>query len=102
MSGTASIGSLVNDHTPETAAANVKSKTSQRRRIETVRMRSIIAASILGLHLQQFRLEGKGISHGDGLARTKPRHDLHNVIVTLPKDNLALRKPFRCANERDL
>src|SRR5882724_13311519 len=36
-SGTASIGSLVNDQTPEIAAARVKSRINQRRRTENAR-----------------------------------------------------------------
>jgi hypothetical protein len=64
-------------------------------------MRSIIATSILGLRFQQFRFEGKGVAHGDGLARTKSRHDFNNVIVALAKDDLTLCKSVRCLDERD-
>src|SRR5579863_3531339 len=57
MSGTASIGSRVSDHTPDVAAARVTSSTSQRRRTEKTRTRAIIAGSILGLRLEKFRLQ---------------------------------------------
>src|SRR6267154_2354526 len=44
-SGTASIGSLVRDQAPDTAAASVASKTSQRWRTEKARIRSSTAQS---------------------------------------------------------
>src|SRR5947209_20309255 len=44
-SGTASIGSLVKDQAPEMSAATVISTTSQRRRTDHTRIRSIIQSS---------------------------------------------------------
>src|SRR6266705_1347756 len=68
ISGTASIGSLVKDQAPDTAAAIMSSSTSQRRRTENARMLSIIAPSILGQCFQEFRLEQERIGHCDRLA----------------------------------
>src|SRR5437660_653205 len=102
MSGTASIGSLVNDQKPDSAAAKVRSRTSQRRRMENVMMCSSISRSILSMGLQELRFERKGITDGNNFARTKPREDFDGGIVTLAKDQRALGKPFFRAHECDL
>src|SRR6266436_6927302 len=94
MSGTASIGSLVNDQNPDRAAAKVRSRMSKRRRIENVMMCSSISRSILSLGLQELRFERKGITHGNNFARAKPRENFDCGIVTLAKDQPALGKPF--------
>src|ERR1700747_1956800 len=57
-SGTASIGSLVRDHAPDSAAAT--STTSHRRRTDAARMYSIIP-SVLGGRLQELCLEQKRV-----------------------------------------
>src|SRR5438105_2191406 len=102
MSGTASIGSLASDQTPHAAAARVDSSTSQRRRTEKARTRSIIAASILAQRFHQLRFERERIAHRDGLAGVKTRYDLHHAIVALAKDHLALLETFGHADEYDL
>src|SRR6202030_305842 len=101
MSGTASIGSLVSDHAPDTAAANVSSSTSQRFRTDEARMRSIIARSILGQRFQQLGLEQKRIGYGDHLATAEPGHHLHNAVIALAENHLTLLKALRHANEND-
>src|SRR5882762_10311016 len=90
MSGTASIGSLVRDHAPDTAAANVNSRTSQRLRTDQARMRSIIARSILGQRFQELCFEQKRIGYGDHLAGTEPGQHLHHALIALTEDHLAL------------
>src|SRR5712691_7164931 len=79
MSGTASIGSLVSDHTPDTAAANVSSRTSQRLRTDQARMRSIIARSILGQRFQELCFEQERIGYCDDLAGAEPGQHLHQA-----------------------
>src|SRR5258708_37657375 len=92
MSGTASIGSLVRDHAPDTAAASVSSRTSQRLRTDQARMRSIIAWSILGQRFQELCLEQERIGDCDHLAGTEPGQHLHQALIALAKDHLALLK----------
>src|SRR6266849_9488354 len=79
-SGTASIGSLVKDQAPDTAAARVARTTSQRWRTEKARIRSS-NRSVLGQGLHQLRLERKRISDGNHFAGSQPRHDLHETVV---------------------
>src|SRR5215471_6779477 len=88
MSGTASMGSLVSDHAPDTAAANVTSSTSQRLCTDRARMRSIIAWSILGQRFQQLRFEQKRIGYRDRVAGTEPGQHLHPALIALTKDDL--------------
>src|SRR5258708_24304069 len=90
MSGTASMGSLVSDHAPDTAAANVTSRTSQRLRTDQARMRSIIAWSILGQRFQQLCFEQKRIGYGDHLAGTEPGQHFHLALIALTEDHLTL------------
>src|SRR6266851_9229983 len=101
MSGTASIGSLVIDHAPHTAAARVQSRTSQRLRTEKARMRSIIAWSILGQRFQQFRFKEERIADRDYLACAKPRQHLRDTVVALTEDHLTLLEALRGANKGD-
>src|SRR6266576_4723690 len=63
-SGTASIGSLVKDQAPDTAAATVARTTTQRWRTEKARIRSS-NRSVLGQGLHQLSLERKRIRHGN-------------------------------------
>src|SRR3954454_6018168 len=74
-SGTASIGSLVRDHAPESAAASVTSSTSHRRRTDAARMYSIIP-SFLGGRLQELCLEQKRVGDSDSLAGLQTRQHL--------------------------
>src|SRR6266446_1321678 len=101
MSGTASIGSLVRDHAPDTAAANVSSRTSQRRRTDKARMRSIIAWSILRQRFQELRFEQKRIGYGDHLAGTEPGQHLHHALIALTEDHLALLEASGDLHEND-
>src|SRR5262249_30071800 len=99
MSGTASMGSLVSDHAPDTAAANVSSRTSQRFRTDKARVRSIIAWSILGQRLQQFGLEQEGIGRGNPLAGTESRQHLHRVLIALPDGYLTFLEALGDSHE---
>src|SRR5467141_1179521 len=101
MSGTASIGSLVKDHAPDTAAANVNSRTSQRLRTDQARMRSIIACSILGERFQELCFEQKRIGYGDHLAGTEPGQHLRHALIALTKDHLALLEALGDLHEND-
>src|SRR3984957_10519050 len=101
MSGTASIGSLVSDHTPDAEAASVNSSTSQRFRTEKARMRSIMARSILGQRFQEFGLEQERVAHRDLLAGTQPRNDLDDPVIALTQDHLTFQKAVMRAHEGD-
>src|SRR5713101_5404411 len=101
MSGTASIGSLVRDQAPEIAAARVKSRTSQRRRIENARIRSMIPL-VLDLPFEELRLEPKAVGGGNDLAALQARGDFRASIVAATDDHRALVEAIRRANEHDL
>src|SRR5713226_7525168 len=101
MSGTASIGSLVRDHAPDTAAANVNSRTSQRLRTDQARMRSIIARSILGERFQELCFEQERIGYGDHLAGTEPGQHLRHALIALAEDHLALLEASGDLHEND-
>src|SRR5262249_29957874 len=100
-SGTASIGSLVNDHAPRTAAAPVTKRTSQRRWTEKTRMRSIMAL-VLGQALQELGLEREGVGRCNDFAGLEAGHDLDKAIVASAERDRAFLQPFRHADENDL
>src|SRR5260370_22956720 len=101
MSGTASIGSLVRDQAPDTAAANVSSRTSQRFRTDKARMRSIIAWSVLGQRFQELCFEQERIGYGDRLAGTEPGRHLRHALIALTEDHLALLEAPGDLHEND-
>src|SRR6266849_6550141 len=101
MSGTASMGSLVSDHAPDMAAANVSSRTSQRLRTDPARMRSIIALSILGQRFQQFSLEQERIGYGDRLAGAETGQHFHLALIALAEDPLTLLEALGDLHEND-
>src|SRR5688572_8528245 len=90
MSGTASIGSFVNDHTPTAAAASVSSTTRKRCSIENFRTRSSMSQppralmTVSGAGLSEFGLEDEGAGHDDLLTRLEARRDRDE-----PADRLA-------------
>src|SRR5215213_1589121 len=84
-SGTASIGSLVNDHAPKIAAPSVTSRTIQRRWTEKMRMRSII--SVLGQALQEFSLEYECVGYCYAFPRLKAAYYLGDAIIAAAKNN---------------
>src|SRR5947209_8189579 len=100
-SGTASIGSLVKDQAPDTAAATVARTTSQRWRTEKARICSS-KRSVLGQRLHQLSLERKRIRHGNHFAGTQPRHDLHETVVIPPQADWVPFEAFRRTDEDHL
>src|SRR6266550_4091585 len=100
-SGTASIGSLVKDQAPDTAAARVARTTSQRWRTEKARIR-LSNRSVLGQGLHQLSLERKRIRYGNHFAGTQPRHDLHETIVSPPQADWVPFEAFRRTDEDHL
>src|SRR4051812_3649294 len=84
-SGTASIGSLVRDHAPDSAAASVTSRTNHRRRTEAARTYSIIP-SVLGGRLEELCLEQKRVGDRNGLAGFQTRQHLSQAVVA-PADH---------------
>src|SRR5260370_34118349 len=101
MCGAASLGRLVRHQAPDTAAANVSSRTSQRFRTDKARMRSIIAWSILGQRFQELCFEQERIGYGDHLAGTEPGQHLHQALIALAKDHLALLEALGDLHEND-
>src|SRR6267378_625337 len=100
-SGTASIGSLVKDQAPHTAAARVASTTSQRSRTEKARILSS-NHSVLGQGLHQLSLERKRISHSNHFAGSQPRHDLYETVVIPPQTDWVPFEAFRRTDEDHL